>query len=69
VIQSARDPQWIDLQQYRQNPGVDALVKRGVDPERPFVLFVGGSRARGIIHLGQCHPAIDPAIQVVCASA
>jgi glycogen synthase len=61
----------IDLQQYRHNPAVDALVKRGVDPERPFVLFVGRvTRQKGIIHLVNAIPLIDPAIQVVlCAGA
>jgi len=56
----------IDLQQYRKNPAVDALVERGVDPEQPFVLFVGRiTRQKGIIHLVNAIPAVDPAIQVV----
>src|SRR5262249_13950659 len=40
-------------------------------PERPFVLFVGRiTRQKGIIHLVNSIPAIDPAIQVVlCAGA
>jgi glycogen synthase len=61
----------IDLQQYRKNPSVDALVKRGVDPEKPFVLFVGRiTRQKGIIHLVNAIPMIDPSIQVVlCAGA
>ena len=50
---------------------MDALVKRGVDPERPFVLFVGRiTRQKGIIHLVNAIPDIDPSIQVVlCAGA
>jgi alpha-maltose-1-phosphate synthase len=61
----------IDLQQYRYNPSVEALVKRGVDPEKPFVLFVGRvTRQKGIIHLVNAIPHIDPSIQVVlCAGA
>jgi glycogen synthase len=61
----------IDLQQYRHTPAVEALVKRGVDPERPYVLFVGRvTRQKGIIHLVNAIPQIDPAIQVVlCAGA
>jgi starch synthase len=61
----------IDLQQYRNNPATDALVKRGVDPEKPFVLFVGRiTRQKGIIHLVNAIPSIDPALQVVlCAGA
>jgi glycosyltransferase involved in cell wall biosynthesis len=50
---------------------VDALVQRGVDPQRPFVLFVGRvTRQKGIIHLVNAIPMIDPSIQVVlCAGA
>ncbi|PLS79454.1 MAG: glycogen synthase [Chloroflexi bacterium] len=61
----------IDLHEYRQNPSVDALVQRGVDPERPFVLFVGRiTRQKGIIHLVNAIPHIDPSLQVVlCAGA
>jgi alpha-maltose-1-phosphate synthase len=61
----------IDLQKYRYNPSVEALVKRGVDPEKPFVLFVGRvTRQKGIIHLVNAIPQIDPSIQVVlCAGA
>ncbi len=56
----------IDLNEYQHNPAVDALVKRGVDPERPYVLFVGRiTRQKGIIHLVNAIPAIDPSIQVV----
>ena len=61
----------IDLNQYRKNPATDALVKRGVDPKKPFVLFVGRvTRQKGIIHLVNAIPEIDPSIQVVlCAGA
>ena len=61
----------IDLNQYRHDSNVDALVKHGVDPERPYVLFVGRvTRQKGIIHLVNAIPYIDPSIQVVlCAGA
>ena len=61
----------IDLAQYSNAPATEALVKRGVDPTRPYVLFVGRiTRQKGIIHLVNAIPAIDPAIQVVlCAGA
>jgi alpha-maltose-1-phosphate synthase len=61
----------IDLQQYRNNPAADALVSRGVDPSRPFVLFVGRiTRQKGIIHLVNAIPQIDPSLQIVlCAGA
>jgi len=61
----------IDLQQYRRSGEASALVKRGVDPEQPYMLFVGRiTRQKGIIHLVNAIPHIDPAIQVVlCAGA
>lgn len=61
----------IDLEQYRKTAAADALVRRGVDPEKPFVLFVGRvTRQKGIIHLVNAIPQIDPSIQVVlCAGA
>lgn len=61
----------IDLDQYRTAPATDALERYGVDPTRPFVLFVGRiARQKGIIHLVNAIPHIDPAIQVVlCAGA
>ena len=67
----------IDLQQYRKEPTnktngtAELLRKRGVDPTRPFVLFVGRiTRQKGIIHLVNAIPEIDPSLQVVlCAGA
>ena len=61
----------IDLEQYRAGQASDALIKRGVDPSRPFVLFVGRiTRQKGIIHLVNAIPQIDPSLQVVlCAGA
>jgi glycosyltransferase involved in cell wall biosynthesis len=46
-------------------------VQRGVDPSKPFVLFVGRiTRQKGIIHLVNAIPHIDPSLQVVlCAGA
>ncbi|MGC9335359.1 MAG: glycogen synthase [Anaerolineae bacterium] len=56
----------IDLEEYQPDPRVDALVERGVDPEKPYVLFVGRiTRQKGIIHLVNAIPLIDPSIQVV----
>jgi alpha-maltose-1-phosphate synthase len=61
----------IDLAQYRFDPGVGALLEHGVDPERPYVLFVGRiTRQKGIIHLVNAIPLIDTSLQVVlCAGA
>jgi starch synthase len=56
----------IDLDEYQPDARVDALVARGVDPEKPYVLFVGRiTRQKGIIHLVNAIPEIDPSIQVV----
>lgn len=61
----------IDLEQYRVGTQTDALVRYGVDPTRPYVLFVGRiTRQKGIIHLVNAIPQIDPSLQVVlCAGA
>jgi glycogen synthase len=56
----------IDLEEYQPDARVDALVARGVDPARPYVLFVGRvTRQKGIIHLVNAIPELDPSIQVV----
>jgi starch synthase len=61
----------IDLAEYRRTPSADALVKHGIEPARPYVLFVGRiTRQKGIIHLVNAIPELDPALQVVlCAGA
>ncbi len=59
----------IDLDEYRAVPGTDVLTRHGIDPGKPFVLFVGRiTRQKGIIHLVEAIPKIDPAIQVVLAA-
>ena len=61
----------IDLQQYRMNPSTDALVKRGVDPSKPFVLFVGRiTRQKGVTHLLDATRQFAPEAQLVlCAGS
>ena len=61
----------IDLDQYRPDAGTAFLEQYGIDPDRPFVLFVGRiTRQKGIIHLVNAIPDIDPSLQVVlCAGA
>lgn len=61
----------IDLEEYRKDSATDALTRYGIDPARPFVLFVGRiTRQKGIIHLVNAIPQIDPSLQVVlCAGA
>ena len=61
----------IDPEEYQATPGTDVLTRHGIDPARPFLLFVGRiTRQKGIIHLVNAIPHIDPALQVVlCAGA
>jgi glycosyltransferase involved in cell wall biosynthesis len=61
----------IDPNEYRKTEKTDALVRYGVDPDRPYILFVGRiTRQKGIIHLVNAIPYIDPSLQVVlCAGA
>ena len=61
----------IDLDEYRAVAGTDVLTRCGIDPDRPFLLFVGRiTRQKGIIHLVNAIPKIDPSLQIVlCAGA
>jgi starch synthase len=61
----------IDLNQYQYNPATDALTKYGVDPSKPYVLFVGRiTRQKGVTHLVEAIPHLPPGTQVVlCAGA
>ena len=61
----------IDLEQYRPTPDPAVLARYGIDPHRPFVLFVGRiTRQKGIIHLVNAIKYIRPGVQVVlCAGA
>jgi len=61
----------IDLEEYKPVVATDALVRYGVDPSIPYVLFVGRiTRQKGIVHLVNAIQYMDPGIQVVlCAGA
>ncbi|NKQ24117.1 glycogen synthase [Streptomyces galbus] len=61
----------IDTALYRPDHGTDALARIGVDPDRPYVLFVGRiTRQKGVPHLLRAVRHLDPATQVVlCAGA
>ena len=61
----------IDLDEYKAVTGTDVLTRCGIDPSRPFLLFVGRiTRQKGIIHLVNAIPKIDPSLQIVlCAGA
>ncbi|MEV1081270.1 glycogen synthase [Streptomyces sp. NPDC050211] len=61
----------IDTALYRPDHGTEALTRIGLDPDRPYVLFVGRiTRQKGVPHLLRAARHIDPAAQVVlCAGA
>jgi starch synthase len=59
------------LNQYRPTPDPSALHALQIDPEVPYVLFVGRiTRQKGIIHLVNAIRHFQPGVQVVlCAGA
>lgn len=59
----------IDPGEYRPVDRPDLLRQHGVDPDRPFVLFVGRiTRQKGIVHLVRALPRLPPDTQVVLAA-
>ena len=61
----------IDLDEYRKVEATGTLVRHGIDPQKPFLLFVGRiTRQKGIIHLVRAIQFMDPDFQIVlCAGA
>jgi starch synthase len=61
----------IDLDQYQKTTETSALIKYGVDPSLPYVLFVGRiTRQKGVTHLVEAIRYLPPHTQVVlCAGA
>jgi starch synthase len=61
----------IDLDEYQRTAETTALVKYGVDPTLPYVLFVGRiTRQKGVTHLVEAIRYLPPNTQVVlCAGA
>jgi alpha-maltose-1-phosphate synthase len=61
----------IDLTEYQKTEETSALVKYGVDPAVPYVLFVGRiTRQKGVTHLVEAIPHLPKGTQVVlCAGA
>jgi starch synthase len=61
----------IDPDEYQHDESTDVLVKHGIDPDRPSVVFVGRiTRQKGLPHLLRAARAMDPRAQLVlCAGA
>jgi alpha-maltose-1-phosphate synthase len=61
----------VDLEEYRKVGSAEALRRYGIDPERPYLLFVGRiTRQKGIVYLVRAIPFMDPNFQIVlCAGA
>ncbi len=61
----------IDPDEYKKVSSTEALVRYGVNPSKPYVLFVGRvARQKGIIYLVRAIEYMDPSFQVVlCAGA
>jgi glycogen synthase len=61
----------IDPEEYRPRAAPDTLIRLGVDPSVPIVLFVGRiTRQKGILHLVRAIRYLDAGVQVVlCAGA
>ena len=61
----------IDLDEYRKTDSSRALKKYGIDPTKPYLLFVGRiARQKGIVHLVRAIQYMDTDFQIVlCAGS
>jgi alpha-maltose-1-phosphate synthase len=56
----------IDTEFYHHDPGTEVLERIGIDPERPYVAFVGRiTRQKGVPHLLRAGLDFDPSLQIV----
>jgi starch synthase len=56
----------IDTVEYAPDPGTEVLAKHGIDPSRPYVIFVGRiTRQKGVPVLLRAAAALDPSAQLV----
>jgi starch synthase len=61
----------IDTSEYAPDPDTGVLVRHGIDPARPYVIFVGRiTRQKGLPVLLRAAASLDPSAQLVlCAGA
>ena len=61
----------VDPEEYRKVRSTEALSRHGIDPGKPYLLFVGRiTRQKGIVYLVRAIPYMDPDFQIVlCAGA
>ena len=61
----------IDTVEYAPDPDTSVLAKHGIDPARPYVIFVGRiTRQKGVPALLRAAASLDPSAQLVlCAGA
>jgi len=61
----------IDVEEYQPTDPSAVLARYEIDPDRPYVMFLGRiTRQKGIIHLVRALPEIDAEVQIVlCAGA
>ncbi|MFC7217719.1 glycogen synthase [Streptomyces polyrhachis] len=61
----------IDTALYRPDPGLDAVRRAGLDPQRPYVVYVGRiTRQKGVPHLLRAARHVAPDAQLLlCAGA
>ena len=59
----------IDPAQFQADPNTDVLLREGIDPNRPYVVFVGRvTRQKGIVHLLEAARYFAPEVELVlCA--
>ena len=64
-------PNGIDTEEYAPRDDPACLTTYGIDPEQPYVLFLGRmTPQKGLRHLLRAIPALEPGVQVVlCAGA
>jgi glycogen synthase len=61
----------IDIERFKKIENPEILIKYGIDPQKPYVLFVGRiTHQKGIIHFVEAIPRLEKGTQVVlCAGA